>query len=154
PRLVELDAPAPLLVLDGLELRAEAPPRAAAEAGDGLLRAALLHQLLRNRDRQRLARLLLPDHEAAAGVVLRPARVTLAVLDHVAAADGARAEVRALDLDPLELVELLHRLRRELDDVAHERVAAVGAVLDQAQAVLPAAGQLGRGQRVVPEQPD
>ena len=70
-----------------LELGAEGPAGAAAEAGDGLLGpaharvlAALARgaqardQLLGHRDREVLAGLLLPDHEAAAGVLARPAR--------------------------------------------------------------------------------
>src|SRR5205823_56760 len=96
PLLVEIDAPPPLVVLDELQLGAEAPPRAAAEARHRLLRPPLLHQFLHDGRRQRLPRLLLPDDEAAARVVLRPAGVALAVLDHVAAADRARPEVRPL----------------------------------------------------------
>src|SRR5262249_5558268 len=129
PLLVELDAPLPLVVLDELELRAEAPAGAAPEAGYRLLGAPLLHQLLDDHRGERLAGLVLPDDEAAAGVVLRPARVALAVLDHIAAADGAGTEVRALDLDVLELVQLANCLGRELDDVLDERRAAVGALL-------------------------
>ena len=57
--------------------------------------------------RQRLARLALPDHEAAARVLARPAREALAVLDDVLPADRARAEVGPRDADVLELgVEL------------------------------------------------
>src|SRR5207245_4947297 len=126
---------------DLLELGAEGTAGAAPEAADGLLGAALGHQLLDDHRRQDLARLLLPGDEAAARVVLRPAGVALAVLDHVLAADRAGAEVRTLDLDLLELVELGDRLGRELDDVAHEGLAAVAALLDQVEAVLPAAGQ-------------
>ena len=64
-------------------------------------------QLAATAARQRLAGLGLPDHEAAARVLARPARVALAVLDDVVAADRARAEVRARDADVLELrVEL------------------------------------------------
>src|SRR4051794_1191954 len=83
PLLVEVDAPLALVVLLELELRAESSARAALEAGHGLLgtaRAGLLaalarvlerrHQLLHDRRRQVLARLLLPDHESAPGVVL------------------------------------------------------------------------------------
>ena len=142
-------------------------PGAAAEARDGLGGAAhrrvlagsidaaqALDQLLDDRRRQGLAGLLLPDHEAAAGVVARPARVALAVLDHVAAADRAGAEVGPLDLHVLELVELLDRVRRELGDVLHEAGAALVAVLDPPEPVLPVAGEPGRGQRVLAEQAD
>src|SRR3954454_19266600 len=83
PFLVEVDAPLALVVLLELELGAERPPRAALEARHRLLGAARtgllaalprvlerLHQLLHDRRRQVLPGLLLPDHEAAAGVVL------------------------------------------------------------------------------------
>ena len=62
--------------------------------------------------------LLLPDHEAAAGILARPARVALAVLGDLAPADRAGPELGPLDLHALELVELLHRLAGELRDVA------------------------------------
>src|SRR5207248_5247298 len=55
------------------------------------------------RHRQDLAGLPLPDHVPAAGVVLGPAGVALPVLDHVAAADRARAQVGPLDLHVLSL---------------------------------------------------
>src|SRR2546421_91246 len=121
PVLIELDAPLPVVSLLELQLRLEGAAGAAAEAGDGLLGLEVRHQLADDRDRQDLPRLPLPDHEPAAGVVLRPARVALAVLDHVAAADRARAQVGALDLHVLELVELLDRLLGEVRDVRHER---------------------------------
>src|SRR3954468_10037116 len=167
PLLVEVDAPLALVVLLELQLGAEGAAGAPLESGHGLHRppdARLLaplarvlqrlHQLLHHRGRQVLTRLALPDHEAAARIVLRPARVALAVLDHVAAADRARAEVRPLDLHVLPLVELLDRLRRELGDVLHERGAAVLALLDQAEPPLPIAREAGRGERVGVEQPD
>src|SRR4051794_21499465 len=79
PFLVEIDPPLALFVLRELQLCPERAPGAAAEAGDLLLRAtdrrliAALHrllqavdQLLHDRRRQRLAGLVLPDHEAAA----------------------------------------------------------------------------------------
>ena len=79
---------------------------------------------LRHRLRQRLARLALPDHEAAARVLARPAREALAVLDDVLAADRARAEVGPRDADLLELrVELGDGAAGELRDVAHEALA-------------------------------
>src|SRR6185436_11019710 len=97
-------------------------------------------QLLGDRYRQRLPRLLLPYHEPAAGVLARPARVALAVLGDLAAADRAGAQLGALDLDALQLVELLDRLGRELLDVVHERRSRIATVLDQAQPALPVAG--------------
>src|SRR5205085_8706200 len=139
-----------LVVLLELQLGSERTPGAPLEARHRLLRApragllaALarvlqrLHELLDRRRRQVLAGLLLPDHEAAAGVVLRPARVALAVLDHVAAADRAGAEIGPLDLDVLQVVALADGLGRELDDVVDERRAAVGALLDRAEPLLP-----------------
>ena len=107
PRLVELDAPLAVLALLEREPRAERLARAALEAGHRPRRAARRDQLLRDRHRQRLAGLALPDHEAAARILARPAREALAVLDDVLAADRARAEVGPRDADLLELrVEL------------------------------------------------
>src|SRR5205814_349097 len=83
-------------------LGAQSAARPAPESGHRLGGLTGGHQLLDHRDRQDLAGLLLPDHEAAAGVVLAPARVPLPVLDHVAAADGARSEVGPLDLHVLQ----------------------------------------------------
>src|SRR3989440_12089477 len=154
PVLVELHAPLALFVLLQLQLGAEGASRPAPESGHRLGGLTGGHQLLDHRDRQDLARLLLPDHEAAAGVVLGPARVPLPVLDHVAAADGTWSEIGPLDLHVLQPVELLDGLGRELRDVGHERRAAVLALLDQTQAPLPVAGELGRGERVRAEQPD
>src|SRR5919201_379735 len=98
--LVELDAPLALVGLLQAELRAEGAAGAGAEAGHRLLRApdpGLLarlargaqrfDQLLRDGHRQALPRLPLPDHEPAAGVVARPARVALPVLRYLAPAD-------------------------------------------------------------------
>ena len=85
-------------------------PRAISSLGDGR--------------RQVLARLGLPDDEAAARVLAAPAGVALAVLDDVVAADRARPEVGARDPDVLELgVELADRGAGELRDVGHERLA-------------------------------
>src|SRR5215210_1918362 len=167
PVLVELDAPLALVGLLQPELGPEGAPGARPETGDGLLRASYARilaglargaqrfdQLLRHRHGEALARLPLPDHEAAPWVLARPARVALAVLGDLPAADRARPELGALDLDALQLVELLDRLGRELLDVAHERRPRVAAVLDQAQAPLPAPGQLRRGQLVLAEQAD
>ena len=96
-------------------------PRAALEAGHRLVGAPGLDQLAGDHGRQLLARLALPDHEAAARILARPARVALAVLDDVVAADRARAEVGARDAHVLELrVELADRRAGELRDVAHE----------------------------------
>src|SRR4029079_1753750 len=103
--------------------------------------AQRLDQLLRHSDRQRLAGLALPDHEPAAGILARPARVALAVLADLAPADRAGAQLGPLDLDALELFELLDGLVGELGDVAHERLATVLALLDQPEPLLPAAGQ-------------
>ena len=74
PGLVELDAPAALFGLHQRELGAEGAAGAALEAGHGLLGAALGDQLAGDRRRQRLARLALPDHEAAARILARPSR--------------------------------------------------------------------------------
>ena len=94
------------------EPRAERLARAALEARDRARRAPRGDQLAGDRGRQRLAGLALPDHEAAARVLARPAREALAVLDDVVAADRARAEVGARDADVLELgVELVRRCR-------------------------------------------
>src|SRR6202022_1536523 len=99
--------------------------------------------------------LALPDHEAAARVLARPARVALAVLDDVAPAHRTRTQVGARDADVLELgVELVHGLGREAGDVAHEALAGVLAPLDAIQAVLPVAGQLRRGKSVLAQQAD
>src|SRR3954470_24477114 len=141
PRLVELDAPLAVLGLHQRQPRAERAAGAALEAGDGLLRTAAGDQLAGDRDRQRLAGLGLPDHEPAAGILARPAREALAVLDDVVAADRARPEVGARDAHLLELrVELGDRAAGELRDVGHELLALLVAVLDLRQPVLPVAG--------------
>src|SRR5438270_7806407 len=97
PGLVELDAPLAVLGLLEREAGSEAPPGAALEAAHGLLGATGLDQLAGHGDRKLLARFRLPDHEPAAGIVARPARVALAVLDDVVAANRARPEVGAGD---------------------------------------------------------
>src|SRR3954451_10686617 len=104
PGLVELHAPLAVLALHERELGAEGAPRAALEAGHLLGGEAVLDQLARDRRRQRLAGLGLPDHEAAAGIVTRPAREALAVLADLAPADAAGPQRRALDPDVLELL--------------------------------------------------
>src|SRR5919108_1986586 len=167
PLLVEVHAPLAFVVLLELELGPERASGTAAEAGDGLGGAAdpgvlarlargaeRFDQLLGHPHRQRLARLPLPDHEAAARVVPRPAGVALAVLGDLAATDRAWAELGPLDPDTLQLVELPHRLGGERGDVTHERRTGVLAVLDQAEPLLPVAGQLGRGERVAVQEPD
>src|SRR3954447_6531023 len=155
PRLVELDAHPALLVLHQRQARPEGAPRPALEAGDRLLGLAARDELLGDRRRQVLARLGLPDDEAAARVLTAPARVALAVLDDVAPADRARAEVGPRDPHVLELgVELVHRGAREAGDVVHELLARVLPVLDVGQPVLPVAGHHRRGQRVLAEQAD
>src|SRR5205085_8946181 len=122
PRLVELDSPLPVLGLRQREPRPEALTGPAFEARHRLLGATGLDQLARDRYRQLLARLRLPDHESAARILTRPARVALAVLHDVAAAHRARAEVGAGDPDVLELgVELGDGALGELDDVPHDR---------------------------------
>src|SRR5215210_2718509 len=105
PLLVELDAPLALGILLQPKLGAEGPAGPRAKAGDRLLGGCRISkkktlkrelqqpdQLLRHRHRQALAGFLLPDHEAAAGVLARPARVALAVLADLALADRAGAE--------------------------------------------------------------
>src|SRR5215216_4223847 len=66
PWLVELDPPLAVLALLQRQLRAERAARAAAEARHRLGGLARGDQLARNRNRELLARLALPDHEAAA----------------------------------------------------------------------------------------
>src|SRR4051794_13527052 len=130
PRLVELDAPLALVVLHEGEAGAERAAAAALEAGDRLRRAAGGDELLGDSRRHLLAGLGLPDDEAAARVVARPAGVALAVLHDVVAADGARPEVGARDADVLELgVELADGGAGELGDVGHERLALLLAGL-------------------------
>src|SRR5215211_810397 len=91
PWLVELDPPLAVLALLQRQLRAERAARAAAEARHRLGGLARGDQLAGHGHRELLARLALPDHEAAAWVLARPARVALAVLVDVAPADRARA---------------------------------------------------------------
>src|SRR4051794_39290941 len=132
PRLVELDAPLALLGLHEGELRAERSPAPALEPRDRLGRPAGGDQLARHTGRELLARLGLPDDEAAPGIFATPARVALAVLHDVAPADGARPEVGARYADVLELgVELAHGGPGELRDVGHELLARVLALLDR-----------------------
>src|SRR6478672_1215975 len=134
---------------------AERAPAAPAKAGHRFLGVARADQLPRDRDAERLSRFRLPDDEAAAGVLARPARIPLAVLGDLASADRARAELRPRDAHIFErLVELVHGLVGKAGDVAHELLARVFAALDLAQPVLPAAGQFRRGQRVRVEQAD
>ena len=155
PRLVELDAPLALGRLLEREAGTERAPGAALEARHRLRGLAGRDQLARDRHRQLLAGLALPDHEPAARVLARPARVALAVLDDVVAADGAGAEVRPRDADVLELgVELGDGRLGEVGDVAHEALARLLALLDLGQPALPVAGQARRGERVAVEQPD
>src|SRR3954466_14035810 len=155
PRLVALDPPARILVAALLEreLGPERAPRASLEARHGSGGEAVRDELARDRPRQLLARLALPDHEAAARVLPRPARVALAVLDDVVAAHGAWPEVGARDAHVLERrVEHAHGLAGELGDVLHELLALLRALLDGGQAVLPVAGQRRGGQRVLAQQ--
>src|SRR4051794_2157257 len=155
PRLVELDPPARILVAALLEreLGPERAPRAPLEARHGPGGEAVRDELARDRPRQLLARLALPDHEAAARVLARPARVALAILDDVVAAHGARPQVGARDAHVLERrVEHAHGLAGELGDVLHELLALLRALLDGGQAVLPVAGQCRGGQRVLAQQ--
>src|SRR2546423_2198767 len=155
PRLVELDAPLAVVALLQRETRAERPAAAALEAGHRLLGVAALDELAGDRGAEVLARLGLPDDEAAARVLARPAREALAVLDDPVAAHRAGAEVHARDADVLELgVELGDGRAGEAGDVLHEAVARVRALLDERQAPLPLARQPRRGQRVLAEQAD
>src|SRR3954447_11423888 len=168
PLLVEVDAPLVLFVALELELGAERPSRAAAEARDLLLGATYrrlvaaldrlaqrLDQLLDDRGSEGLAGLVLPDHEAAARIIARPTRVALAVLDDVLAAHRTRAEVGALDLDVLQVaVEPLDDVVDELGCVLDEALARVLAALDLVEPRLPVARHLGRGDDVLAEQLD
>src|SRR5207302_4826250 len=114
-----------------------------------------LDQLARDGDRQLLAGLRLPDHEAATRILPGPARVTLTVLDYVAAADRAWAKVRPRNANVLELgVQLPHGRLGELDDVAHERLARIFAGLDLREPVLPVARQARGREGVLAQQPD
>src|SRR5207244_12984913 len=74
PLLVELHPPFALLALAEGEAGPERAAAAPAKARDGARGVAALDQLPCDGDRQRLARLGLPDHEAAAGILARPAR--------------------------------------------------------------------------------
>src|SRR3954454_23150338 len=139
PWLVELDPPARILVAALLEreLGPERAPRASLEARHGPGGEAVRDELARDRPRQLLARLALPDHETAARVLARPARVALAVLDDVVVAHGARPQVGARDAHVLERrVEHAHGLAGELGDVLHELLALLRALLDGGQAGL------------------
>src|SRR5438067_810380 len=136
PGLVELHAPLAVFGLLERQPSSKALARAALEAAHRFLGPAGPDQLARDRERQLLARLRLPDHEAAAGILARPARVALAVLDDVVAADRARPELGARDPHVLELlVELADGFLGELDDVAHECLARVFARFDLRQPV-------------------
>src|SRR5579875_2018410 len=155
PRLVELDAPATLLGLLQRQPGAERLARATLEARHRPCGAPGLDQLLGDGHRKLLTGLALPDHESAARVLARPARVALAVLVDVVAAHRTRPQVRARDADVLELgVELGDGRLGEFDDVAHERLARVRPGLDLGQPALPVAGERGRGERVLSEQAD
>src|SRR5439155_11675542 len=87
PRLVELDAPLAVLALLQREPRAEAAARPPLEPGHRLLGVAMLDEVARHGRPEVLARLVLPDHEAAARVLARPAREAAAVLDDLVPAD-------------------------------------------------------------------
>src|SRR5438270_392792 len=155
PQLVELHPPFALLRLAQGEVRAEAAPATTAKAGHCALGVTPLDQLAGDRDRQLLAGFRLPDHEPAAWILAGPARVALSVLDDLMPAYRARPQPSPGDAHVLErLVELLDRLLREAGYVAHEPLARILAPLDLAQALLPAARQPGRGERVLVEQPD
>src|SRR3954454_23022888 len=80
PCLIELHPPLALLALLQRKLGTEGTAAAPLEAGDGLRRPPRRDELLGDRERQRLARLRLPDDEATAGILARPAREALAVL--------------------------------------------------------------------------
>src|SRR3954454_13230530 len=158
PLFAKADPPLAFLVLLELELGPECAARAPAETRDLALRATdrrlvaaldrlaqALDQLLDDRRSQRLAGLVLPDHEATARVLARPARVALAVLDDVAPADRARAEVGPLDLDVLQVpVKPLDNGVDELGRVVDELLARFLAVLDLVETPLPVARQLRR----------
>jgi len=76
---------------------------------------------LGHRHRQVLAGVLLPDHEAAARILLGPAGVALSVLHHLAAAHRAGTELGSFDV--VLFLGVLYHLRHPL--LALERVAAV-----------------------------
>src|SRR4029079_18521025 len=79
----------------------------------------------------------------------------LAVLDDVVAAHRARPEVGPRDPDILERrVERPDGLPRKLRDVVHEPLATLLAALDEAEPALPVAGEGGRRERMVREEPD
>ena len=134
-----------------------------AEAGQHVGGAAVLQKLPRLGRPDGPPGDLLPDHEAAAGLLLTlPARTAVrqAVLADHGAGLGAAARARP-QLDPLraevaglQAADLVHRLAGEIGDAAHEARAVGAALLDLVQAPLPVAGQLGRGQRVGAQQGD
>src|SRR6516165_10552000 len=135
PLLVELDAPFTVLGLAHRQAGAEVAAAATAEAGHLIGGVARLDQLARDRNRQLLARFGLPDHEAATGILARPARIALAVLGDLVPAHRARPELGPRDPHVLQLlVQLPDGLPREARDVAHEVLARVLPALDLAQA--------------------
>src|SRR5262249_33583485 len=152
-----VDPPPPFAVLGLAQRKARAKVAAAAAAKAGYLigGVARLDQFARDRNRQLLARFGLPDHEAAAGILARPARIALAVLGDLVPAHRTRPELGPRDPHVLQLrLELPDGLLGEAGDVAHEVLARVLPALDLAEAMLPAARQAGRGERVRVQQPD
>src|SRR5439155_18120581 len=130
---------------------------------DDLLRLPFLEQLAGDLGGQRAACDALPDHEAAAGFLAAlPARAAVGLrvlLDDLAglgAAARAQAELDALGAELLlvERGDLLDSGTGELFDVLDELAAVFVAVLDVGEALLPVAGQLRRGERVLLEHRD
>src|SRR6266699_6032789 len=158
-RKVKLDLP--FTVQD--EARAERFAGLRTEAGKHFGRTSIFDQLARDLRRDRAARDSLPDHVAAARLLAAlparaavGARVLLDDLARLGAAARARAELDALGAELL-LVEggdLLDGLRRQVDDALDELLAVAAPVLDVREPLLPVAGQLGRGERVLLEHRD
>src|SRR5205085_3292256 len=147
----ELELDLALAIQD--ETRAKRFAVSGTEAGQNLTRPSLLKQLPRDLGRERPAGHALPDHEAAARLFAAlPARAAVGarVLADRLAATRARAELDALgpELLTVESGDLLDRRAGEALDLLHELLAVAGAVLDVGEPLLPAARQLGGGERV------
>src|SRR5207245_6357644 len=123
------------------------------------LRLALPEEVpgLAGRNRASLDRL--PDDEAAAGLLrARPggAAVGGAVLADLAVPVGARSDHGPLGAHVRRghAAEVVDQVDREVPDVRHEAAALLLAALDQAEPLLPPAGELGGHEGAVAQQAD
>src|SRR4051812_33934278 len=125
--------------------------RTRLEARQYLTRPTLFKELARDFGGERPARDLLPDHKAAAGLLLAlPARAAVGagvLLDDLArlgAAARARAQLypNGAELFLIQSSNLLDDLFGEPGDVGHELLPVARPVLDLGEPVLPVAGQL------------